>query len=117
MGKLGIIRERVGKQDMRAVKYLLVVLLVVVGPPAFVDGQVDPADAWERRLNELQPPDKVLEAVGVRPGLVIGEVAAGTPCIWLGAPARKAGSMPTTSTPGASPTSGNDAGVTESGTS
>jgi ubiquinone/menaquinone biosynthesis C-methylase UbiE len=77
MGKLGIIRERVGRQDMRAVKYLLVALLVVVGLPAFVGGQVDPADAWERRLNELQPPDKVLEAVGVRPGMVIGEVGAG----------------------------------------
>ncbi len=39
--------------------------------------QVNPSDAWERRLNELQPPDKVLEAIGVRPGMVIGEVGAG----------------------------------------
>jgi SAM-dependent methyltransferase len=62
---------------MRAFKYLLFALLVVQGLPAFVSGQVNPADAWERRLNELQPPDKVLEAIGVLPGMVIGEVGAG----------------------------------------
>jgi SAM-dependent methyltransferase len=45
--------------------------------PALLSGQTNPADAWERRLNELQPPDKVLEAIGVRPGMVIGEVGAG----------------------------------------
>ena len=45
--------------------------------PALLSGQANPADAWERRLNELQPPDKVLQAIGVRPGMVIGEVGAG----------------------------------------
>ena len=39
--------------------------------------QVNPADAWEKRINELQPPDKVMEAIGVKPGMVIGEIGAG----------------------------------------
>ncbi|MCP4897040.1 MAG: class I SAM-dependent methyltransferase [bacterium] len=35
------------------------------------------AESWERRVNERQPPDKVMDAVGVKPGMVIGEVGAG----------------------------------------
>jgi ubiquinone/menaquinone biosynthesis C-methylase UbiE len=31
----------------------------------------------ERRANERQPPDKVMDAIGLRPGMVIGEVGAG----------------------------------------
>lgn len=56
---------------------VLCAVLLLGSLPGFLPGQVNPADAWERRLNELQPPDKVLEAVGVRPGMVIGEVGAG----------------------------------------
>ncbi len=31
----------------------------------------------EKRLNDLQPPDLVMDLLGIRPGLVIGEVGAG----------------------------------------
>lgn len=34
-------------------------------------------EAFEKSANQGQPPDKVLDAVGVRPGMVIGEVGAG----------------------------------------
>ena len=35
-------------------------------------------EAWEKRINEdRQPPDKVMDAIGVKPGMVIGEVGAG----------------------------------------
>jgi len=33
---------------------------------------------YEVRLNERQPPEFVLKTIGVRPGMVIGEVGAGT---------------------------------------
>lgn len=37
--------------------------------------------AWdkvdEKGLNERQPPDKVMDALGVRPGMMVGEVGAG----------------------------------------
>jgi SAM-dependent methyltransferase len=62
---------------MKLRKLVLTALLVSGSLPVLLAAQVDPADAWERRLNELQPPDKVLEAVGVRPGMIIGEVGAG----------------------------------------
>lgn len=31
----------------------------------------------EARLNNLQPPDRVIEAIGVMPGMIIGEIGAG----------------------------------------
>jgi len=34
-------------------------------------------DAWEARQNDRQPPDKVMDAIGVKPGMVIAEVGAG----------------------------------------
>ena len=32
---------------------------------------------WEVRLNERQPPDTVLKTIGIKPGMIIGEVGAG----------------------------------------
>jgi ubiquinone/menaquinone biosynthesis C-methylase UbiE len=42
-------------------------------------------EAWEVRINERQPIPKVLEVMGVKPGLSIGEVGAGTGrvTVWL----------------------------------
>jgi len=36
------------------------------------------APAWEARVNERQPPELVLKTIGLKPGLIIGEVGAGT---------------------------------------
>jgi ubiquinone/menaquinone biosynthesis C-methylase UbiE len=35
------------------------------------------AEPFEQRANEIQPPDQVMALLGIRPGLVIGEVGAG----------------------------------------
>ncbi len=35
-------------------------------------------EAWEKTINERQPIDHVLKTMGIRPGLSIGEVGAGT---------------------------------------
>ena len=40
-------------------------------------GVLDPENANEARLNRLQPPDKVMDAIGVRPGMVVAEIGAG----------------------------------------
>ncbi len=34
-------------------------------------------ETWERGVNERQPPDRVLDAVGLKPGMVVGEIGAG----------------------------------------
>lgn len=35
------------------------------------------SEPWEKRLNERQPPDIVFKAIGVKPGMTIGEIGAG----------------------------------------
>jgi ubiquinone/menaquinone biosynthesis C-methylase UbiE len=37
----------------------------------------DDPDAWEARHNAYQPPEKVLDAMGVKPGMLVAEVGAG----------------------------------------
>lgn len=45
-------------------------------PPYAVQSQR--VEAWENRINEeRQPPEQVMDAIGVKPGMVIGEVGAG----------------------------------------
>lgn len=36
-----------------------------------------PENANEARLNNLQPPDKVMDAIGIKPGMVVAEIGAG----------------------------------------
>jgi ubiquinone/menaquinone biosynthesis C-methylase UbiE len=42
-------------------------------------------EEWEKRLNKLQPPKEIMDAIGVRPGMIIGEIGAGTGrmTVWL----------------------------------
>lgn len=41
------------------------------------EGVLKPENANEARLNRLQPPDKVMDAIGVRPGMKVAEIGAG----------------------------------------
>jgi ubiquinone/menaquinone biosynthesis C-methylase UbiE len=38
--------------------------------------QTDP-DAWEQRHNAYQPPEQVMDSIGVKPGMVIAEIGVG----------------------------------------
>jgi ubiquinone/menaquinone biosynthesis C-methylase UbiE len=53
-----------------------IVLFILVSADPAVWGQDDP-DAWEERHNRLQPPGKVMDAIGIREGMVVAEVGAG----------------------------------------
>jgi len=59
-------------------------LLVCGGLALGQQGKIQ-VEAWEVRINERQPIAKVMEVMGVRPGMVIGEVGAGTGrvTVWL----------------------------------
>jgi ubiquinone/menaquinone biosynthesis C-methylase UbiE len=60
-----------GQQTYSAVA---VVLSVLRGFPA---GQEKMAEPWEELVNQWQPPEKVMDAIGLEPGMVVGEVGAG----------------------------------------
>jgi ubiquinone/menaquinone biosynthesis C-methylase UbiE len=40
-------------------------------------GVLEPETSNEARLNRLQPPDQVMDAIGVKPGMVVAEIGAG----------------------------------------
>jgi len=42
-----------------------------------IPGQAQDPDGWEAYQNRLQPPERVLEVIGIREGMVIGEIGAG----------------------------------------
>ncbi len=53
-------------------------ILVLLLPISFCIAQdVAPGDRWEIRLNNLQPGNEIMDAVGVKEGMVIGEIGAG----------------------------------------
>jgi ubiquinone/menaquinone biosynthesis C-methylase UbiE len=66
-------------------KTICLLLLTLAGlslPAAAQSGQeskgvLDPESANEARLNRLQPPDRVMDAIGVSPGMVVAEIGAG----------------------------------------
>jgi ubiquinone/menaquinone biosynthesis C-methylase UbiE len=66
---------------MRRSKTLLLVFLALIGLSLGTDARqtnvLTPENANEARLNRLQPPDKVLDAIGVRPGMTVAEIGAG----------------------------------------
>lgn len=44
-----------------------------------------PLESWEVRMNRRQPPVEIMDAIGLKPGMTIGEIGAGTGriAIWL----------------------------------
>jgi len=66
---------------MKASRMLPLALLALIGLNSVADGRptdvLTPENANEARLNRLQPPDQVLNAIGVGPGMVVAEIGAG----------------------------------------
>ena len=56
---------------------LLMLLCFSLGPAEEPQGVLAPENANEARLNGLQPPSRVLDAIGVRPGMTVAEIGAG----------------------------------------
>jgi ubiquinone/menaquinone biosynthesis C-methylase UbiE len=73
---------------MRLARFVIVVAalwLLAAGGLAFAEQRKIEVEAWEVRINERQPIAQVIEAMGLKPGMVIGEVGAGTGrvTVWL----------------------------------
>lgn len=61
----------------RSLVFFASLVLLIMGHKAFLAAQTDLSEAGELSSIERQPPDKVMDAVGVKPGMVIGEIGAG----------------------------------------
>lgn len=66
---------------MRITTTLLALAMIfgVACAAATTTDQLDPnhPDAWEARANQYQPPERVMDAIGIKAGMVIAEVGAG----------------------------------------
>ena len=45
-------------------------------PPPY-EQHIVQIEAWEQRMHEQQPVEKIFDDIGVKPGMVIGEIGAG----------------------------------------
>lgn len=61
---------------MKSIRVNIIISAFILGLVSISASSQDP-DAWEHRQNDRQPPEKVMDAIGVKPGMIIGEVGAG----------------------------------------
>jgi SAM-dependent methyltransferase len=59
------------------IKVAALSVLFAWAAPVFAAERPAYEECWERRANDRQPPGRVMDAVGIRPGMVIGEIGAG----------------------------------------
>ena len=65
------------KPALSTVASLALVVLALPGVPRQAQ-DVRKAENWnEERLNGLQPPDQVMDAIGLKPGMTVAEIGAG----------------------------------------
>jgi ubiquinone/menaquinone biosynthesis C-methylase UbiE len=55
----------------------IVSALVITALSIYTAAQSSLEETWEKEANRLQPPQEVMDRIGVQPGLVIGEIGAG----------------------------------------
>jgi len=55
----------------------LIVLFVAANSAEGAQQKKDFTEENEIRLNKLQPPEKIMDAIGLKPGMVIGDIGAG----------------------------------------
>lgn len=65
------------KKILFGVFFVYAIAGIVLPTSCFARQDEKGPDAWEARHNAYQPPDKVMDAIGVKPGMVVGEVGAG----------------------------------------
>jgi ubiquinone/menaquinone biosynthesis C-methylase UbiE len=68
-----VMNRGVVMRDLLAALPVAAALVVATGDSR---AQADP-DAWEARHNAYQPPARVMDAIGIEPGMVVAEVGAG----------------------------------------
>ena len=66
--------------NIKRIVILIIFLVVAFATQSFSqkpESVLTPENANEARLNRLQPPEQVMDAIGVKPGMVVAEIGAG----------------------------------------
>ena len=66
--------------NVKRIIKLIVFLVVAIATQSFsqnTESVLTPENANEARLNRLQPPEQVMDAIGIKPGMVVAEIGAG----------------------------------------
>jgi len=56
---------------------IAVLSMLLIAPHILAQERPFQIEEWEKRLNRQQPPVKIMDTIGMKPGMVIGEVGAG----------------------------------------
>ncbi len=62
---------------IRSLIVLSLTLFVAAASVVWTQDKKDFAEPGEKRQNELQPPEKIMNVIGLKPGMVIGDIGAG----------------------------------------
>jgi ubiquinone/menaquinone biosynthesis C-methylase UbiE len=65
------------KMKLKMKIIMTIIFLFMLFKPCKLNAQNDLTEEWEMQYLQRQPPDKILAAIGVRQGMVIGEIGAG----------------------------------------
>jgi len=68
--------DKHGKEAIVFIRAIAVGLLLA-GGTTVATGQQQSVEEWEKRTFTKQPPERIMDAAGVKPGMVVGEVGAG----------------------------------------
>lgn len=75
---------------------LLFVILMLVTIDVMVAQKSEVlVESWERRLNMRQPPEKIMDAIGLKEGMIIGDIGAGRGrlAVWFAARVAESGKV------------------------
>ena len=65
------------KAPLRNLVIFLILLFIATNSTAWAQQKKDFTQPNEVRLNRYQPPEKIMDAIGLKPGMVIGDIGAG----------------------------------------
>jgi SAM-dependent methyltransferase len=69
-----------GMSSRRAPFAIVLCLALILAPACIPSAQSQSfgIEDWEKRLNERQPPEAIMDGIDLRPGMVVGEIGAGS---------------------------------------
>jgi ubiquinone/menaquinone biosynthesis C-methylase UbiE len=64
----------------RAQLAIVLFFSLILAPSCFPSSQTQSfrIESWEERLNDRQPPEEIMDALDFRPGMIVGEIGAGS---------------------------------------